>query len=219
MEPVAPAPVEPVPPAPAPAPVEPVAPAPAPVEPVAPAPAPAPVEPVAPAPAPVEPVAPAPAPEEPVVPAPGPVEPVAPAPAPVQPPEPQPVARAAEAQPAPAAEPQTAAAAPALPPMRALPPIPAAPSYGRARPASGTQVCRIRLRQGNAQSRFLAERPEGGPPVARSVPFRLRGGKSPEDRETVKAALGGLLSELESQGWHPVARGRAPWELELRRYE
>jgi hypothetical protein len=111
-------------------------------------------------------------------------------------------------------------AEPAAPaPVRPLPPV-AAPAYHRAKAAPGAsaQVCRIRLRQGNAQSRFLAERPEGGPPVARSVPFRLRGGKSAEDRETVKAALGGLLAELEGQGWQPVARGRAPWELELRRY-
>jgi hypothetical protein len=50
------------------------------------------------------------------------------------------------------------------------------------------------------------------------VPFRLRGGKSPEDRETVKSALGGLLAELEADGWQAVGRGRAPWEVELRRY-
>ena len=93
------------------------------------------------------------------------------------------------------------------------------PAYSpAAAPGAGADVCRIRLRQGSSQSRFFAERLEGGPPLARSVPFRLRGGKSPEDRETVKAALGGLLAELEAEGWHAVGRGRAPWEVELRRY-
>ena len=155
------------------------------------------------------------------------LDPLAPEPAVAPAPEPQPVERAEPApplpvEPHPAAEPQPQPVEPAAPaPVAPLPPTAparpvAVPAYSPAA-APGADVCRIRLRQGSAQSRFFAERLEGGPPLARSVPFRLRGGKSPEDRDTVKAALGGLLAELEAEGWHAVGRGRAPWEVELRR--
>ena len=156
------------------------------------------------------------------------LDPLAPEPAVAPAPEPQPVERAEPApplpvEPHPAAEPQPQPVEPAAPaPVAPLPPAAparpvAVPAYSPAA-APGADVCRIRLRQGSSQSRFFAERLEGGPPLARSVPFRLRGGKSPEDRDTVKAALGGLLAELEAEGWHAVGRGRAPWEVELRRY-
>ena len=100
-------------------------------------------------------------------------------------------------------------------PLAAAPPLrPAAEPAPHDEP---WDACRIRVRSERGGTRFYAEPLEDGPVLAESPQFWADRDAAGEDPVAARAALAALVESLTAAGWVVGSRGRAPWDLELRR--